>query len=112
MKNLIVLLLITFLFQSCYSYHNISSVTNNLRTGDVYKIKQNGKYRKAKIISSNDTLVKATIKNKEEIVKISDIEKIKKREFSRAKTIALVYPVVLIGTGLIVFKDLHLPLGN
>ena len=93
MKNkMIYLFALTFLLQSCYTYHNVNLDTHKLRMGSVYKINLNGKRTKIRIISCSDTLVKVKIGKKESQIKISEIGKIKEREFSVGKTAVLATP--------------------
>jgi hypothetical protein len=98
MKKVTLLLILSVLFQSCYSYREID-VNQNLIEGKKYKIKQFNKYEKVRFVSSSDSSI-TIIDNKklEQTIFKKDIITIKKRHFSVTKTILL---PVGVGIGII-----------
>ncbi len=100
MKKLLHLLCITILLQSCYTYKNIDINSNEFETKSSYKLKVNGKDKKLKILSFNDSTLTVKSKNTVSEVKKSDIQSLKKRKFSVEKTVALLAPILLTGIGM------------
>tara|TARA_R110001599_G_scaffold319328_1_gene529135 strand:- start:30 stop:362 length:333 start_codon:yes stop_codon:yes gene_type:complete len=102
MKKLAYLLSILILFQSCYSYKTFD--LNNYETIKPKKVKielKNAKKYDGKIIeySINRIVLKNTIKTR--IISVSEIEKIKGRKFSLAKTLGFTYGIlvsILVGS--------------
>ena len=91
MKDKIILLLsISIMLQSCYSYKTINLNSENLVVGKIYKIQQNRKLEKVKLKSITDSSIVVKKGNIESKIAISDIRKIKKRKFSATKTVLLV----------------------
>lgn len=86
MKNLILILSVTILFQSCYSYKTINN-NQPFVEGKKYKIKANGGTTKATFINTTDSTSTFRTCKKEFQVATNEIMKIKKRKFSATKTI-------------------------
>jgi hypothetical protein len=97
MKNSIIyFVIISFLFQSCYTYKAIDLKETPLIVGKTYKIRQDMKFTKAALKTVNDSTVTFMIKNHEVNVPISKIKEIQAKQFSTLKTIALVLSVGLV----------------
>jgi hypothetical protein len=97
-KTIILLVSISFMLQSCYSYKTIDIKQTSLITvGKIYKIKQNGNYLKGKLISSNDTLLKIKVGDSVKPIAITEIEEIRKKKFSVGKTVGL-SSAITVGT--------------
>ncbi len=103
-SKIIILIAISLLLQSCYSYKVIDK-NSNLTIGKKYKIKQSKKYEKVRLLASTDSTI--TIKNNiniETTIAITDIKVIKKRKFSVGKTAIFVTSSIL-GGGTILILD-------
>lgn len=105
MKNgLILAIALSILLHSCYSYKSIDLRKTTLVVGKKYKIKVNKKFVKVKLISFNDSIANFQSGNTEKQIKLSEIQKLKKRKFSASKTVLL--PVsILIGSFTIIIID-------
>lgn len=106
MKNtMIILIAISFLLQSCYSYKLIDVQKTPLIAEKKYKIIQSSKYENVRLLSSTDsTIVVSNLKNVQNTISIKDIKIIKKRKFSVAKTSVLVI-TSLLGGAIIIVAD-------
>jgi hypothetical protein len=112
MKNKIILLLaISILLQSCYSYKTIKMNEKNLVVGKTYKIQQNTKFEKVKLQSINDSCLVVKKGNEIKTVVKTDIVLIKEREYSTTKTLLLVTPIGIctaaLGALAYAFRGLH-----
>ncbi len=105
MKNgLILAFVISYLLHSCYSYKSIDLRKTTVVVGKKYKILQNKKFLKAKLISFNDSIANFKRGNTEKPINLSEIQKLKKRKFSASKTVLL--PVsIIIGAFTIIIID-------
>lgn len=100
MKKLIVLLVASaFLFQNCYSYKSIEMKNTPLVIDKVYKIKYENKFYKGIFISQNDSIIRMIFNKKELTLSKTEIEIIKKRNFSVLKTIGLPLMIIAIIVG-------------
>lgn len=101
-RNFSLLMIISLLLQSCFSYRVIDK-NSNLALGKKYKIKQSKYYQNVRLLSTTDSTI--TVKNERNrvntIVK-NDIKAIKKRHFSATKTVLLPIGIVVVFVGLIV----------
>jgi hypothetical protein len=105
MKTIILLLItISLLLQSCYSYKTINPENTTLVVGHTYKIKQNENFEKVKLKSfTKDSLIVIKDLQEKQIAK-SDIKVIKKRKFSVGKT-AILVTSTLLGGGTLLILD-------
>lgn len=93
MKKLAVVVALTFLFQSCFSYKAMDNDTSKMEEGKAYKIESNHKYVKVVFHSIKDSSIVVTKDFEKKEIPIKDITKIKKRKFSVVKT--TVYPLAV-----------------
>ncbi len=100
--KIIILFIISLLFQSCTTFIAVNENDANLQKGKVYKIIQNKKKYKGKLINYDNQILTLKSYGKEIIVERNNIEIIKVRKFSIAKTI-VVTPVVILGVSVISF---------
>jgi hypothetical protein len=91
MRKLFLLLTITFLFQSCFSYRHQAN-PGSMVIGEKYKIERNHKTRKFFYARTTDSalVVSKPRYGKEQQIPLNEITGIRKRKFSIIKTIALV----------------------
>jgi hypothetical protein len=100
----IILIAISLLLQSCYSYKVIDK-NSNLTIGKKYKIKQANKYEKVRLLASTDsTLIVIDNKEIETTITKKDIRVIKKGHFSFTKSAAL-YIGVTVGVSAAAFAS-------
>ena len=106
MKNtMIILIALSFLLQSCYSYKVIDVHKTPLIAEKKYKIMQSNKYENIRLLSSTEsTVTVSNLKNVQNTIAIKDIKKMKKRKFSVAKTSVLVI-TSLLGGAIIIVAD-------
>lgn len=103
-SKIIILIAISLLLQSCYSYKNIDK-NSNLAMGKKHKINQSNKYEKVRLLSSTDsTITVINNKNIETTISIKEIKTIKKRKFSVGKT-AILVTSSLLGVGTILVLE-------
>jgi hypothetical protein len=86
-KAIIISLVISFLLQSCFSYKNLNLKEKQLIVGKEYKIMQNGKFVKTKLLTLNDSIANFKIGKDKKDIKVSDIKDVKIRKISIVKTI-------------------------
>lgn len=86
------------LLQSCYSYKTIDLKDNNLSQNKEYKISRDGIFFKAKVIDSNDSIIKIQVDGVEKQISKSEIKEIKEKKFSTLKTLGLIPIAYCIGT--------------
>jgi hypothetical protein len=95
MKNKILLLVLcSFLLQSCVSYKSIDKNSDSIVMGATYRIKANNKKYMGTLVNINDTIATLKIGAEKLDIKREEIAFIKKRKFSIAETIAI--PVVTV----------------
>jgi hypothetical protein len=99
-SKIIIFVLISTLLQGCYSYKSIDLKNLSLTEGKEYKINRDGNFFKAKLVDSNDTLIKIKIDGKEKQIPIAEIKEIKEKKFSILKTVGLV-PIIYGGVTLV-----------
>ncbi|MDI9311377.1 MAG: hypothetical protein QM535_14290 [Limnohabitans sp.] len=107
MKNAaLLILLLPFLLQSCYSYKTINLGKTDLVEGKKYKVMQDNKLKKVSLVTTNDSI--ATFKNGkvQNQIPISELKDIKIRKFSVIKTIALIPMIYAIGTSVYLLSSL------
>ena len=95
-KAVAFIILLSFLFQSCYSYKVIDK-NSTLAIEKKYKIKQGTKYEKVLLLSSTDSSI--TVKNHKNLqntIPKKEIQTIKKRRFSVAKTALLLLGIAAV----------------
>jgi hypothetical protein len=91
MKNSIIFfIIISLLFQSCYTYKAIDWKETPLIIGKNYKIRQDTKFTRAKLKTANDSTVTFMINNHEVNVPIAKIKEIQAKKFSPLKTAGVV----------------------
>lgn len=100
MKNqrIVICFLLTILLQSCYSYKSIDLKNNNLSQNKEYKINRDGTFFRAKIIDSNDSIIKLKVDGVEKQISKSEIKEIKEKKFSALKTVSLIPIAYGVGT--------------
>ena len=97
MKNSIIyFIIISFLFQSCYTYKAIDLKETQLVVGENYKIRQDTKFTKAELKSANDSITTFVIKNHPVNIPTSQLKEIKVQKFSTLKTIGLILSLGLV----------------
>ncbi len=105
MKKLLLVLSISFLLQSCFSYKEASRDPTQMVLGEKYKIRTNQTVFKVVLISVSDGLL-VVQKNKNELqIPLQEITSLKKRKFSLVKTISII-PLTAIGiTAVFIIAD-------
>ncbi|MDR6845926.1 hypothetical protein [Flavobacterium granuli] len=98
---IIYLIIISFLFQSCYSYKTIDLKDSSLVVGKNYKIRQDTKFVKSKLELVNDSTITVKEGKIRKDVSISKIKEIKESKFSTLKTVGLVLGIGLVIVGVI-----------
>jgi hypothetical protein len=102
MKNSIIcFVIISFLFQSCYTYKAIDLKETQLIVGKNYQIRQNTKFTKAELKAANDSTITFVIKNHEVNVPTAKIKEIKVQKFSTLKTIGFILSVGVVAVVII-----------
>lgn len=94
--SIIYLIVISFLFQSCYTYRAIDLKDTALVVGKNYKIRQDTKFVKSKLEMVNDSTITVKKGNIHNDIPISKIKEIKESKFSTLKTVGLVLGVGLV----------------
>lgn len=111
MRKSVVLIVISVLFQSCFSYKAVENKSSEYQVGKFYKIKQKEEYEKVKIISTNDSILVVNHNFEEKEVAIKTITKVKKRKFSYFKTLILP-PVTFIAIIAIAASSIQVKTGR
>lgn len=93
--TIIYLIILSLLFQSCYSYKTIDLKKSSLKVGKTYKIKLEDKFATAKLKAINDSTITVVRSGADRYIIVSDIKEIKEGEFSIIKTIGLVLSIGL-----------------
>jgi hypothetical protein len=96
------LLSISFLLQGCYSYKTVDLKTTTLNIGKTYKITHDNVKTKARLISSNDSIITVKKGKHEEQIPVSGITKMKMRKFSVVKTVLLPVGIMVTTVGFII----------
>lgn len=104
MRKLLLLLALTFLAQSCFSYKDYNTSPGNMVAGRKYKIQRNNKYEKVVVKSVNDSTVIVSKGSKEKTIALSEITKVKTRKFSTVKTIVLVPATAALIAGIFIIS--------
>jgi hypothetical protein len=99
--SIIYLIVISFLFQSCYTYRAIDLKDTSLVVGKNYKIRQDTKFVKSKLEIVNDSAITVLEGNTHKDIPITKIKEIKEAKFSTLKTVGLVLGVALVAVGVI-----------
>ena len=103
-KLFLIIIAITLLLQSCYSYKVIDK-NSNLAIGKKYKIKQSNIYESYRLLSSTDSTITVTSNDNIELtITKKEIKVIKKGEFSFTKSAAL-YIGVTVGVSAAAFAS-------
>src|SRR6478735_9487696 len=102
--TLVYLIIISVLFQSCYSYKTIDIKESSLVVGKKYKIRQDTKFVKVKLELVNDSTITVKGGNIREDIPISKIKEIKEAKFSTLKTIGFAIGIgyLIAGAGIVV----------
>ena len=90
MKKTLLLLVISIVLQSCFSYKAVENNSSQYEIGKTYKLKRGKKSEEVKIISKTDSTIVVKHKFQEKEVLLSTISNTKKRKFSYIKT--LIFP--------------------
>ncbi|SHG50719.1 hypothetical protein SAMN05443549_104268 [Flavobacterium fluvii] len=99
--SVIYLIVISFLFQSCYTYRTIDLKDSSLVVGKNYKIRQDAKFAKSKMVLVNDSTITVEEGSIQKEIPISEISEIKEGEFSTLKTVGLVLGIGLVVLGVV-----------
>lgn len=114
MKNYILLLvLVSVIMQSCTSYRGVSNDSPSFIEGKKYKIKQEGKWMKVKVVSSDENTIMVKHNGESKPIGRASITAVKQRKFSVVKTVLLV-PAVATTVAVGVFiadPDINIPMG-
>ena len=98
---IIYLIIISFLFQSCYTYKTIDLKESSLVVGKNYKIRQDTKFVKSKLELVNDSTITVKEGKFRKDIPISKIKEIKVSKFSTLKTVGLVLGIGLVIVGVV-----------
>lgn len=98
--SIIYLIIISILFQNCYTYSTIDLKDTMLVVGKNYKIRQDTKFVKSKLEHVNDSSITVKNGNSHSDISISKIKEIKQFEFSALKTVGLVLGIGLVAAGI------------
>jgi hypothetical protein len=99
--SIIYLIVISFLFQSCYTYRTIDLKDTSLVVGKNYKIRQDTKFVKSKLNSVNDSTITVLEDYTYKSISISKIKEIQEGKISTLKTVGLILGVGLVVVGII-----------
>ena len=99
MRKLFLLVAISFLLQSCFSYR-IDTKPNEMIVGKKYKIQRGNKSSKVLVKSINDSTVVVMKNWEEKQIPLKEITQAKKRKFSVIKTIALPTTIAVVAVGI------------
>jgi len=99
--SIIYFIVISFLFQSCYTYRAIDLQDTPLVVGKNYKIRQGTLFTKSKLLLVNDSTLTVKQGKVSEDISISKIKEIKESKFSTLKTIGLVLGIGLVAVGIV-----------
>lgn len=96
MKKICLLIAVTLLLQSCYSYKRVEVNPKTMAIGQVYKIQRNHKISKVIYTSAADSAIVVLNNKVAERIPLKDITQARERKFSLVKTLVWV-PVTIIG---------------
>ena len=99
MRKLFLLVAISFLLQSCFSYR-IDTKPNEMIVGKKFKIQRGNKFSKVLVKSISDSSVVVTKGWNDEQIPLKEITQAKKRKFSVIKTIALPTTIAVVTVGI------------
>lgn len=98
MRNTYLLVILSFLCQSCFTYKATNNNPYQLEAGKTYQVKHNNKCSKVVFYTVNDSNMQVVEQFEKKEIPIKDITDIKKRKFSIVKTVGLPLSIV---TGLV-----------
>ena len=87
MKKTLLLLVISIVLQSCFSYKAVENNSSQYEIGKTYKLKRGKKSEEVKIISKTDSTIVVNHKFEDKEVSLNSISKVEKRKFSIVKTV-------------------------
>lgn len=99
--SIIYLIVISFLFQSCYTYRTIDLKDTSLVVGKHYKIRQDTKFVKSKLNAVNDSTITVLEDYTYKSISIAKIKEIQEGKISTLKTVGLILGVGLVVVGII-----------
>lgn len=99
--SIIYFIIISFLFQSCYTYRTIDLKDSSLVVGKNYKIRQDAKFVNSKLEQVIDSTITVMNDNIPKEIPISEIKEIKEGKFSTLKTVGLVLGIGLVVLGVV-----------
>lgn len=94
MKKRLLLLVISIVLQSCFSYKVVENNSSQYEIGKSYRVKQGKKDDIIRITSKTDSTLVVWSKFETKTVAIDEISKVEKRKFSIVKTV--LYPAFWI----------------
>lgn len=109
--SIIYLIVISFLFQSCFTYRAIDLKETPLVVGKNYKIRQDTKFEISNLQVVNDSVIIVMEDTHYKNIPISKIKEIKEGKFSALKTVGLVLGiglVVIVVAGIIEMSDFNI----
>ncbi len=100
--SIIYLIVISFLFQSCYTYRAIDLKDTSLVVGKNYKIRQDTKFVKAKLETVNDSVITVLESKTYKDIPISKINEFKVSKILTLKNLGFEWgdDLVLVGFNL------------
>jgi hypothetical protein len=105
MKNLLILFVVALSCQGCFTYRNVDASKTELNVGGKYKIKQDRKTMRARLIAVSDSTLVVKYRGDTIAVRKSEIRELKAGKFSWAKTI--LFPIgIYVALGVILFVGL------
>ncbi|TDD95569.1 hypothetical protein [Flavobacterium cellulosilyticum] len=99
--TILYLIVISFLFQSCYTYRAIDLKGTSLEVGKNYKIGQDMKFVKSKLQVVNDSTITIKVRNTQQEISISNIKEFKEQKYSTLKTVGFVLGIGLVTVGVV-----------
>lgn len=88
------------MLQSCYTYKAIDLNDTELVVGKNYKIRQDTKFVKSKLVTVNDSTITVLTGNTRKNIQIYKIKEIELSEFSTLKTMGLVLGIAIVAVGI------------
>jgi hypothetical protein len=89
MKKRLLLLVISIVLQSCFSYKAVENNSSQYEIGKSYRVKQSKKDDIIRITSKTDSTLVVWSKFETKTIAIDEISKVEKRKFSIVKTVLL-----------------------
>lgn len=108
--SIIYLIVISLLLQSCYTYKAIDLSDTALIVGKNYKIRQDTKFVKSKLVTVNDSTITVLVGNTQKNIQIYKIKEIELSDFSTLKTVGLVLGIGIVAV--VVLAIIYLAVGN